>query len=143
MKNAYRCVPYGTSGDNDQFRGNALNLTQNQVVATSCWFESGQGHQFRFRQFPVGPGADASRPRLRVGRTSGSRFHAIPGAPSSRRLILQMEDAARVARAQSLAMMSAARGSADPGLAKYRGPNIGRSAPCGEPTIATPFVPAS
>jgi hypothetical protein len=45
MKNAYRIRLYCTSGENDQPRGNAANLTQNQVVATSCWFESGQGHQ--------------------------------------------------------------------------------------------------
>jgi len=60
------------------------------------------GHQFRFRQFPAGPVVDAPRPRHRVGRTSGSRFHAIPGASSFRRLILQMEDTGRVARAQTL-----------------------------------------
>jgi hypothetical protein len=30
------------------FRGVVLKLTQNQVVETSCWFESGQGHQGNF-----------------------------------------------------------------------------------------------
>jgi hypothetical protein len=27
------------------------NATRNQVVETSCWFESGQGHQFDFSDF--------------------------------------------------------------------------------------------
>ena len=44
-----------------------------------------------FSPISPGPVAYAPRPRHRVGRTSGSRFHAIPGASPSRRLILQME----------------------------------------------------
>jgi len=37
-----------------------LNLTQNQVVETSCWFESGQGHQEAF--------SDSVMRRLETGR---------------------------------------------------------------------------
>ena len=49
------------------------------------------GAPISFSPISRGPVAYAPRPRHRVGRTSGSRFHAIPGALSSRRLILQME----------------------------------------------------
>src|SRR5262245_25372022 len=109
---------YCTSGDSDQIRGSAPNLTQNQVVATSCWFESGQGHQFRFRQFPAVPlstrpahvAASGGRAALDFTPFAGPVFSAPPptngghGAGRSR---------------ANLALISAGRGSADPGNLSY------------------------
>jgi hypothetical protein len=50
------------------------DLSQNQVVATSCWFESGQGHQsfFKLLIFCEHLG-DVEAPDQKVGRSSGCR----------------------------------------------------------------------
>jgi hypothetical protein len=42
-------------------------LTQNQVVATSCWFESGQGHQSDFADFIEGSGDRRAPLRSDIG----------------------------------------------------------------------------
>src|SRR5262249_62289779 len=69
-------VCYGRGGDNDRVRRNARNLTQNQVVATSCWFESGQGHQIRWRRcVGASHGCPASGGH---GRLSISRIVSTP-----------------------------------------------------------------